>query len=51
MPDLGKYAIEVLGAYAASIGLLALIVAATFWRGRRVRQRLEQMDSKDRADG
>jgi len=42
MPDLGKYATEVLTAYGATLVLLGLLVALTVWRGRRVRTQLEQ---------
>lgn len=44
MPDLGKYAVEVLLAYAVSIGLLATIVVLSVWRSRRVKRSLEAME-------
>ena len=37
MPELGKYAATVLGAYGAALGLLVALVVASLWRGRRVR--------------
>ena len=36
MPDLGKYAFEVSMAYVVSLALLALLVAVTVARGRKV---------------
>ncbi|TMV13281.1 heme exporter protein CcmD [Arenibacterium halophilum] len=51
--DLGKYATTVLSAYAASLVLLALLVAVTFWRGRKIRARMTALDatkSKARSD-
>ena len=49
MPDLGKYAVAVLSAYAVSIVLLVAIVALSLWRGRRVRAEME--DVERRQDG
>ena len=37
MPDLGKYAVYVLSSYAVTLGLLAAIILASVWQGRRVR--------------
>ena len=37
MPDLGKYAAEVLSAYGATCVVLCVLVAATLWQGRKVR--------------
>lgn len=53
MPDLGKYAFEVLASYGASLMLLGLIVAVTVWRGRRVKRRLAEVEARveGRADG
>ena len=42
--ELGKYAATVLSAYGASLALLALLVALTLWRGRRVRARMTALD-------
>ena len=41
MPDLGKYALEVLSAYAATLGLLAILILQTWLRARRMRSALE----------
>ena len=49
MPDLGKYAAEVLTAYAITAVLLIGIVALTFWRGARVKRALER--AEERFDG
>ena len=35
MPDLGKYAVEVLSAYGVTLVLLAGLVVLTLWRGAR----------------
>lgn len=53
MPDLGKYAFEVLSSYAASLVLLGLIVALSVWQGRRVKRRLAEVEARaeGRADG
>ena len=51
MPDLGRYAPEVLGAYAVGIVLIALVVALTWLRGRRVRAALRRVESRRRTHG
>ncbi|MEM8692912.1 MAG: heme exporter protein CcmD [Pseudomonadota bacterium] len=51
MPDLGKYADAVLSAYAVSILLLAVIVALTLWRGRRVRAEMQDVEARRSRDG
>lgn len=51
MPDLGKYADTVLSAYAVSILLLALLVAVSIWRGRKVRAEMEKLEARMRRDG
>ena len=48
MPDLGKYATEVLSAYAVSLLLLFLIVAISIWRARRVKAMLAKLEAQDR---
>ena len=40
MPELGKYAFAVLGAYGVTLVLLAALVAATWLRARAVRRAL-----------
>ena len=44
--DLGKYAAEVLSAYAATAALLGGIVAASVWRSAQVRRRLEEAERR-----
>ncbi len=46
MPDLGRYATEVLMAYGGSIALLIAIVAASIWKARRVKRRLEVVEAR-----
>ena len=50
MPDLGKYAVAVLTAYGASLGLLTLLVLVMVWRGRRVRAEMAEVEA-GRRDG
>ena len=45
MPDLGEYAVEVLGAYGVSLVLLAGIVWLSVRRGRRVKAALERIEN------
>lgn len=51
MPDLGKYAGTVLGAYGAGLLLLLLLVAVSLWQGRRVKRALEQLEKRVKSDG
>ena len=44
MPELGKYATEVLAAYGVSLLLLAALLLLTLRRGRRVRAELERIE-------
>ncbi|WP_425506289.1 heme exporter protein CcmD [Sulfitobacter maritimus] len=46
MPELGKYAGEVLSAYAVSLLLLAGLVIVTLWRGRAARRALEETEAE-----
>ncbi len=48
MPDLGKYAVEVLSAYGVTIGLLIVIVALSMVRDRRVKRDLEDAEARHR---
>lgn len=45
-PDLGKYADAVLSAYGASIVLLAVLVALSLWKGKRVRAELAEVEAR-----
>ena len=46
MPELGKYADTVLSAYAATILLLAALVAVTWVQSRRARARLTEIEAR-----
>jgi len=46
MPDLGRYATEVLSAYGLSIALLLLLVLFSIWKARRVRAQLDEVESR-----
>lgn len=45
MPELGKYAIEVLSAYAVSLTLLFGLIAVSFIKHRRVKRALERAEN------
>ncbi|PWK62127.1 heme exporter protein CcmD [Roseicyclus mahoneyensis] len=46
MPDLGTYAVPVLSSYGVSLILLFAVIAASIWKARRIRARLEQVESR-----
>jgi heme exporter protein D len=46
MPELGKYAVAVLGSYAASVALILLLVALTLWRGAKVKRALDEVEGR-----
>jgi len=46
MPDLGKYATEVLSAYGVTLVLLAALVLLTLRRGAKARRALREMERK-----
>lgn len=46
MPDLGKYATEILSAYGISILILGVLVWASIARARRSKARLEEVERK-----
>ena len=46
MPDLGKYATEVLGAYGVTLALMAVLLVLTLRRGRRARAALRQVEQE-----
>ncbi len=50
MPELGKYAAEVLGAYGVTLALLAGLVGLSWARAVRVRRALERMEAARDAD-
>lgn len=54
MPELGKYAAEVMAAYGVSLALLAAIILLSLRKGRRARAELAQTEQslgKARKDG
>lgn len=51
MPDLGKYAVEVLSSYGVSLGLLAVLVVASVLRARRVKAQLDEVEARSKRDG
>jgi len=51
MPDLGKYAVEVLGAYGISLGLISVLLLVTLRRGRKARIALRQMEEETARNG
>lgn len=51
MPDLGKYAVEVLSAYAVSLLLLVLIAGWSWRRWRRIRDKMDHIDRAENRDG
>ena len=51
MPDFGRYAGTVLGAYGVTLALIAMIVAASLVRAVRVRRRLAAIEARRRTDG
>lgn len=44
MPDLGKYAFEILMSYGISIGLIAVLVALSWRQSRRVKAQLQEIE-------
>lgn len=51
MPELGKYAVEVLSAYAASLVLLGMLIVLTLRRGRAARVALKEAEQETRRNG
>lgn len=51
IPDLGKYAAEVLSAWAVTLAILAAITGLSLWRARAVRRALEAAEARRRGDG
>jgi heme exporter protein D len=52
MPELGKYAVAVLGSYAASAVLIAAVVALTFWQRAKVKRALDEVEARQgKSDG
>ena len=51
MPDLGRYAGTVLGAYAATLAPLALLVVVSWRRSARMRRDLAEAEARARGRG
>jgi heme exporter protein D len=49
MPDLGKYAAEVLGAYGLSLLLIAGLIVLTLRKGQRARADLARIEADKNA--
>ncbi len=46
MPDLGDYAVAVLGSWGVTLGLMAGLVALTVWQGARMRRALAEAEAR-----
>lgn len=46
MPDLGKYAVAIGGAYAAATVLLVLLVALSLWKAAVVKRALKEIEDR-----
>lgn len=46
MPDLGKYAVPVLGSYVATIVLVAAVILLSLWRSAQVRRALAEAEAR-----
>jgi heme exporter protein D len=53
MPELGRYAATVLGAYGVTLALLAVLIVLTLRRAAKVRRELAAIEARDprRTDG
>ena len=49
MPELGKYAVTVLSAYGATLGLLIGIVVLSLWQSARAKARLDRAEERGAA--
>jgi heme exporter protein D len=46
MPDLGKYAVAVLGSYAVTALLLAALVGLSLWQSARMKRALAEVEAR-----
>ncbi len=46
MPDLGRYAAEVLSAYAGTFVLLAALILASVWKSKRVLKQMREAEKR-----
>lgn len=51
MPDLGKYAVEVLSSYGITLALLAVLSTISLTRARRMRRDLAALEQRIRRNG
>lgn len=51
MPELGKYATEVLSAYAGSLALLIVLVGLTLHKGRKAKADLARAEAETGKNG
>ena len=52
MPELGKYAGAVLGSYAMTALLIAVLVGLSLWQAARVKRALAEVEARQgRSDG
>ena len=46
MPELGKYAFAVLGAYGATAALIAVLIGLTLWQSARMKRALAEVEAR-----
>jgi heme exporter protein D len=46
MPELGKYATEVLSSYVISLGLLVVLIGRSVARARKVSRQLDEIEER-----
>jgi heme exporter protein D len=52
MPELGKYAVAVLGSYAVTAALVAALVGLSLWQSARVKRALAEVEARqEKSDG
>lgn len=51
MPELGKYATEVLSAYGVTLGLIAVLVGVSVLQARQMRNRLREQEKRRDTNG
>jgi heme exporter protein D len=51
MPELGKYAVEVMSAYAVSLTILGLLVVLTLRRGKAAQAALARAEKEAKSNG
>lgn len=51
MPDLGKYAVEVLSSYAISLALIVALLVVSVWRSRAAKAALDEVEARIKRNG